>query len=1319
MKKRWTAGILILCMVVSLLPGTALAAEEQAPPAVYSEGQSIDYERLYTTAGATGGVSIIGMNTDYVKTLSPDEDGITRIPLVIPAQIGGRDVVEIGAEALGKHKMKDPVYENVRFTEIDLSNATELQKIGEMAFYNMTGSYQVYEELDSTLTIPDGVKTIGGNAFARLDGLKGDLLLPDSVETIGDSAFAWTGLDGTLKLPDNPAYTKVSMQFAYESPLTAIAGLTAEGVFPSAITELGKNAFGYTNITGDVVLPDTITVLNSAFQGSQIDSLYVPKSVTAIASTIIASCDQLKWARLDFDSTIRVLKADDMNTEARFMGSGNYRSDLNVVLNNKEAYDYLEGKTYSVYQNRLTYQTTLSFSGLDSSYDRPVLHDRPINWELNSDGYTYFENTDYKFPKGEGNAWSFTEGDVINTVAETDKATGTVLYPVTAEPKVTITTSGDIKKVYDGETTYFTITATLPEGYELKTSATAQTGDYFMHYQWYSWSQGVNAPVEYTKIYSGPANAIGFSDVADSMDGQYDSNNIAHGYYVIAVFYKRNESANTLLHREDIYFKVSITKATPTVAPEYPAVSIAGKKLADLPLAAGKDAGAGVIAWSEAEETVREGGGEYNWVFTPEDTENYETVTGAANITGKKGHSITITDSAGVGAAGSRVHADDAVSRLETQGDQTTLFVIPDETVTILPGSPAAGNGIGAVTVKTASDGALVAAERQEDGAYTFSMPDTPVAVTVTYRQEHTVTVTAGAHGTVSPAGTVSAAAGEALTLTFTPDYGYKLARVTVDGAAVPVNGNTFTLIPEKDCAIEAVFEQLVVDDLDEIVDNLPEAPSSGDQSAIDAILDAKMHYEAVKDELEGADEAAETLNDKLAQLPNVKVRVEADAAPAAPKNTGSLLENMTSEDAEALKTGAAAQFEIVLEVAEAKPEDAVQESITNALGGASVASFADVTVKKIITDAQEKQEIVELSELKRPVELVFPIPAELRQTPGNISREFLILRTHQVDGALVTEALLDEDDNPNTYTVRSSRFSVYTLAYQDTQRESFGSSGSATYRVAVAEGAAHGTVTVDRYYAARNATVTITVKPDAGYVLGELTVTGPNGKTVAVTDAGNGVYKFQMPAGKVTVAASFSASDGCAYSDHCAAKRFTDVPAASWYHEAVDYVVGHGLMKGASDATFAPDGDTTRGMLAAILYRRERNPSVGAESAFTDVATNRYDTAAITWASAEGVVTGYGGGLFGPDDALTREQLAAILYRYARLRGHDGSVGADLSAFSDAAQISAYATDAMRWANAAGLITGKGGGLLDPKGNAKRSETAAILMRLNRYLEA
>ncbi|WNX83965.1 S-layer homology domain-containing protein [Agathobaculum sp. NTUH-O15-33] len=248
---------------------------------------------------------------------------------------------------------------------------------------------------------------------------------------------------------------------------------------------------------------------------------------------------------------------------------------------------------------------------------------------------------------------------------------------------------------------------------------------------------------------------------------------------------------------------------------------------------------------------------------------------------------------------------------------------------------------------------------------------------------------------------------------------------------------------------------------------------------------------------------------------------------------------------------------------------------------------------------------------------------------------------------------------------------------------------------------------------------MTITVKPDAGYTLGELTVTGPNGKTVAVTDAGNGVYKFQMPAGKVTVAASFSASDGCAYSDHCAAKRFTDVPAASWYHEAVDYVVGHGLMKGASDTTFAPDVDTTRGMLAAILYRREGSPSVGAESAFTDVATNRYDTAAITWASAEGVVTGYGGGLFGPDDALTREQLAAILYRYARLRGHDGSVGADLSAFSDAAQISAYATDAMRWANAAGLITGKGGGLLDPKGNAKRSETAAILMRLNRYLEA
>ncbi len=1337
MNRKWMAGLLVFCMVVSLVPGAALAAEEQAPPdlygeeapdvyeeeqappELYAEERDIDYEQLYGTASVAGGASISGFNADYVAALAPDADGITRIPLVIPSQLGGRDVVRIENDAFGTRCLQDEIYDKVRVTKIDLSQADNLQEIGDKAFYNYANANDVYAELDSVLIFPDGVKTIGSSAFARLDGLKGDLLLPDSIESIGDSAFSWTGLDGTLKLPDNPAYTKVNTQFAYYSPLTAIAGLTAEGVFPSAITELGKNAFGYSNITGDVVLPNTITVLSSAFQGSKIDSLYVPESVTAIASTIIAYCDALKWVRLDFDSELRVFRADDMTAEAEFMASGDYRSDLNVVLNNEDAYTHLKDKTFFPYQNRLTYQTTLSFSGLDGSYDRPVLRDRPINWEMSGDGCTYFENTDYRFPKGAGNAWSFTEGDVVNTVAESDKATGEVLYPVTAEPKVTITTSGNIKKVYDGEPSYFTITAALPEGYELKTSATAKPGDYFMNYQWYSWSQGVNAPEQYTKIYSGPANAIGFSDVEDSLDGSYDSDGIAHGYYVIAVFYKRTESGNTLLRREDIYFTVSIAKAVPDVAPEYPAAAIAGKKLADLPLAAGKDACPGTIAWTEPEKNVLEGGGKYGWQFTPEDAANYETVTGAAEITGANGYGVLLTDSAGVGPAVSQVRADDAVSRVDTQGGRSVLVVVPGERVSVVPGAPAEGYCVSAAAVQRADGGPAVAAERQEDGTYAFVMPDAAVEVTVIYRKEHTVTAAAGAHGAVTPAGAVSAADGTALTFTFTPDYGYKLSRVTVDGVEAAVSGNTLTLTPKRDCAVEAAFEKMAAEDLDEIIGDLPEDPVGGGQSAVDAVLDAKMHYEAVKGEGGAADKASESLNEKLAQLPNVQARVEADPAKAALQSAGSLLENMTKEDAEALKTGAAARFEIVLEIAETEPEEAVRASIAGALSGAEVAGYADVLVKKIITDAQDQQEIVNLSELKKPVVLVFQIPAELRQTSGGVSRNFTVLRTHQINGVLVTEALSDEDGDPETYTVRSSRFSVYTLAYRDTQQKSSGSGGKTSYLVTVADGAAHGTVTADRRYAARNDTVTITARPDAGYALAALTVTGPDGGSILVTDAGNNIYRFEMPGGGVTVEASFSAPDGCVYSDHCAAARFADVPADGWYHEAVDYVVEQGIMQGKSETSFAPFDGTSRGMLAAILYRREGSPLDGAESMFSDVAAERYDAAAIAWASAQGIVKGYDGGLFRPDDVLTRQQLAAILFRYAEMRGYNVSERSDLSAFSDAASISAYAGDAMSWANAAGLISGRSGGVLDPGGKASRSETAAILMRLFRYLEA
>ena len=137
----------------------------------------------------------------------------------------------------------------------------------------------------------------------------------------------------------------------------------------------------------------------------------------------------------------------------------------------------------------------------------------------------------------------------------------------------------------------------------------------------------------------------------------------------------------------------------------------------------------------------------------------------------------------------------------------------------------------------------------------------------------------------------------------------------------------------------------------------------------------------------------------------------------------------------------------------------------------------------------------------------------------------------------------------------------------------------------------------------------------------------------------------------------------------------------------------------------------STRAMIVTMLHRLENEPTASA-AGFTDVASNTYYANAVAWAAANGVVTGVSETSFAPNDAITREQLAAILYRYAELKGYNVSASGSLSGYTDASQISSYATTAMQWANSTGLITGKTSTTLSPKGNATRAEVATILMR-------
>lgn len=174
----------------------------------------------------------------------------------------------------------------------------------------------------------------------------------------------------------------------------------------------------------------------------------------------------------------------------------------------------------------------------------------------------------------------------------------------------------------------------------------------------------------------------------------------------------------------------------------------------------------------------------------------------------------------------------------------------------------------------------------------------------------------------------------------------------------------------------------------------------------------------------------------------------------------------------------------------------------------------------------------------------------------------------------------------------------------------------------------------------------------------------------------------------------------------------FGDVKTADWFYNDVKYVYEKGMMAGTAADVFAPNATTTRAMIVTILYRLEGSPAVTGTSAFVDVPAGQWYTDAVNWAAANQIVKGTSATTFAPNDSITREQMAAILYRYAQYKGYDVTKKADLSGYSDNSQVSAYAKDALAWANAAKLINGVTNTTLAPQGNATRAQVSAILHR-------
>jgi len=184
---------------------------------------------------------------------------------------------------------------------------------------------------------------------------------------------------------------------------------------------------------------------------------------------------------------------------------------------------------------------------------------------------------------------------------------------------------------------------------------------------------------------------------------------------------------------------------------------------------------------------------------------------------------------------------------------------------------------------------------------------------------------------------------------------------------------------------------------------------------------------------------------------------------------------------------------------------------------------------------------------------------------------------------------------------------------------------------------------------------------------------------------------------------------DGSSVETDCPSAKYTDLDTSAWYHEPVDYVLKNGIMTGMSDTTFAPNENVTRAQIVTMLYALDGKPEITGASSFADVSEDAWYAAPVKWAAASGVVAGMGDGTFAPDADVTREQLVTMLRSYANYKAKNTDAQADLTGYSDAGEISSWATENVSWAVAEGLISGRPGNLIAPKDTATRAETATM----------
>ena len=373
-------------------------------------------------------------------------------------------------------------------------------------------------------------------------------------------------------------------------------------------------------------------------------------------------------------------------------------------------------------------------------------------------------------------------------------------------------------------------------------------------------------------------------------------------------------------------------------------------------------------------------------------------------------------------------------------------------------------------------------------------------------------------------------------------------------------------------------------------------------------------------------------------------------------------------------------------------------------------ATAADGSGEKATCTVTVTQPVTSVSLDKTSLELTEGETAQLNATvePDNASNK-------SVTWASSNSAVATVDQNGNVEAVGAGTATItvttedgnYTAACTVTVEKPYTPPPyiPPTYAVTAPE-TTGGTVEVSPSRASSGRRVTITTQPAPGYELESLTVLDSRGSEIALTDQGDGKYTFTMPSRKVTVQASFAP----------VSLPFTDVAEDVWYEEAVRYAYFHNIMEGMSATKFSPNISLTRAQAVQVLYNLEGQPTVSESATFPDLVYQWYKPA-ISWAEQTGVVDGYEDGTFRPDQPVTRQEFAQMLYNYGAYKDYDLSAQGDLTAFPDGDSVQAWAETAMTWANGNQLINGHDDGTLEPGGTTTRAQAASILMRFDQKL--